>query len=139
MPEQTKQQPDSVDESFWKKYGLWIIVGSVIIGVLILVVIISKCTDSGRLDTNGDKIQVILKETKRYHTLASQDKDPIVAYSHANYAWISIRLLKELFSEAEIAKIIDFSTLQKWYNETDELQSHLAKKISISNYRGTRI
>jgi hypothetical protein len=135
MPElQPNKSNKNNEESFWNKNIIWFIVGGVVIGILILVIVISKCTDSGRLDSNGDKIQVLLKETKRYHTLASQDKDPLVAFSHANYAWISIRLLKELFSEGEISKIVDYQTLQKWYQETDDLQHHLSKKISFANY-----
>lgn len=118
-----------VTEGFWKKYGVWCVVAFIILAFILLIVIVSKCTDSGRFDSTGDKIQTLLKESKRYIDLAKQDKDPLVAYSHVNYAWISIRLIKELFTQGEIESIDNLENINQMIQETDDLQHTLRSRM----------
>lgn len=118
-------------ESFWKKYGVWCICAIVLIVIVILIVVISKTTDCGRADAIGDQIQLLLRDTKRYYSLATQDKDPLIAYGHANYAFLTIRTLKQLYSEADISRIENPEIIQKWLIETDKLQDQLQKKLKM--------
>lgn len=121
--------PTSNKNNFWQNYGIWCILGSVILGFVIIVVIVSKCTDSGRLDSNGDKIQQMLKETKHYLDLAKQDKDPLIALTHANYAWMTIRNLKDLFQEAELNRMDSPELIQQFLNQSEQLQKDLTKRF----------
>ena len=130
---QSSSDPTTTNvDGFWKKYGIWCIVGAVLVIFVILIVVVSKVTDSGRMDSNGDQIQSLLRDTKRYYDLATQDKDAIVAYTHANYAWITIRILKQMYPDSEIARVENPQIVKRWLTETDALQDQLAKRLSTS-------
>lgn len=129
---QSSTDPTTKVNGFWKKYGIWCIVGAVLVVFVILIVVVSKVTDSGRMDSNGDQIQSLLRDTKRYYDLATQDKDPIVAYAHANYAWMTIRILKQMYSDSDISRVENPQIVKRWLIETDSLQDQLSKRLSAS-------
>lgn len=75
-----------------------------------------------------DRIQIVVRQIKRWMYAVKQDKDKYVALLHSNYAVADIDMLTQMYSDEEIFKATKESRLWLW-KEAVRLQDEAQKNI----------
>lgn len=78
----------------------------------------------------NDVIKILVRQSARWAAAAKQDKNPLIAVLHSNYAAGYLWALKDITSSQEVKSItnIDLKTLEKKITQIqDNTTKHLAK------------
>ena len=109
----------------------YIRIGLIILAVVVGLALLSKWTDNTK-NTYPSKFlhqfRNLIEQATRYHTMAKQDRNPIVSLMHADYALAYAYVTRSLLSESEIQNIakVNISHLIS-YLEQD--QQHALKDL----------
>jgi hypothetical protein len=85
----------------------------------------SNNLQSNNLQSNND-IKILLRQTSRWAVASEQDKSPMIAVLHANYAVGYLQALTDIATEKEINKYIDFNKFKK---KIYDIQDNAVKKV----------
>lgn len=78
-------------------------------------------------NTSSIKIDVLIRQTIRWCIAARQDKSPMISLLHANYGAGYLWALRDIASESEINKIMDFNKLRDIVLKTQDIAT---KKVA---------
>jgi hypothetical protein len=84
-----------------------------IILILILCIIIYLLVNQPKQVNKDDMIKALLRQTTRWAVASQQDKSPMVAVLHANYAIGYLMALRDIASEKEINRFVNLYKLNK--------------------------
>jgi hypothetical protein len=97
----------------------------VILSALLLLCVLRKQVDHG---SKKEMVRKLTRQTARWATAARQDKNPLIAVLHANYAAGYLWALKDVASDAEIAQFAEDST--KFEEEVLKVQDMVTKRLA---------
>lgn len=77
------------------------------------------------VEDNNNHIKILLRQISRWSVASEQDKSPMIAVLHANYAVGYLQALTDIATEKEINKYLDFDKF-KW--QIYKIQDDAVKK-----------
>lgn len=77
------------------------------------------------VENNNNHIKILLRQISRWSVASEQDKSPMIAVLHANYAVGYLQALTDIATEKEINKYLDFDKF-KW--QIYKIQDDAVKK-----------
>ena len=101
----------------------------IILIIFIFFISITHATISNKKLNNTSSIQTLIRQCSRWAVAAAQDKSPIIALLHANYAAGYLWALKDIASDSEIKKVTNID-MQLFTNKITNIQDMCTKKVS---------